>query len=300
MIRWAPRTALLCLGAWSLAACSPTVGLPDGGFSILPDRNITPAPGAALVDPPPPVTPYEIVTFRGTAEGRRVFVTANGINPESSTLGSGGAFCIDVRITNPGTYLFDVQAYGQDNQIGAPLPEKIQVTYDPSAPEIGNDLMTCGGVHPRGCTGQIEICDDGRDNDCNGLRDAEDPACNPCQDDNLEDNDNQAAPSIQPGQYPGLNLCPADPDYYGIYVRQGERVSAQVTFAHAEGDLDLDLLSVRTSQDDDRMVLMRSATIMDQESISYTATVTGVHMLAVYGSMSTSNTYDLVVTLSDN
>ncbi len=293
-----PKVAVL--GALCGLGCTPELQVPDAGFTLLPDRMIILPPGPPLVDPPPPVTPYQIVTFRGTAEGRRVFVTANGLNPEAVTLGSGGGFCIDVRLTNPGTYLFDVQAYSQDNQIGAPLAEKISVTYDPSAPQIGDSLMTCAGVHPRGCTGQIEICDDGIDNDCNNLRDMQDPACNPCTDDQFEDNDNHSAASIQPGHYRNLMICPADPDFYGIYLRQGERLTAQITFPHAEGNLDLDLLSVRSGNGGDRMVLSRSDTQMDSEVISYTATVTGVHMLSVHGTMDTANQYDLVIRLNDN
>lgn len=295
-----PRTGVVVLLGLLGSACSPTLELPDAGFTLLPDRSITPPPGAPMVDPPPAVTPYQIVTFRGTAEGRRVFVTADGLNPEAATLGSGGDFCVDVRVTNPGTYLFDLQAYGQDNQIGAPLPQKISVTYDPSAPQIGDSLTTCSGVHPRGCTGQIEICDDGIDNDCNNLRDMQDPACNPCTDDQFEDNDNQSAASVQPGHYRGLMICPADPDFYGIYVRRGERLTAQISFPHPEGNLDMDLLSVKAGNPPERMVLSRSDTQMDSEIISYTATVTGVHMLSVFGSMSTANAYDLVIRLDNN
>lgn len=299
-MRRLPMVTVAALGL--AAACSPSVDLPDGGFSLLPDRMLQPPPGPPMVEPVPPVTPYQIVTFRGTSEGRRIFVTANGLNPEAVIVGSGGGFCIDVRVENPGTYLFDLQAYSQDNQLGDPLPQKISVTYDPSAPEI-DGLLTCGGVHPRGCTGQIEICDNNMDDDCNNLVDEQDPACNPCVDDAFEPNDDEGAPFIQPGQYRDLQICPGDPDYFGVFVRKDERINAQIRFTHAEGDLDLDLLSVNTAdagEPSNRILLTSSATLDDDEAISYTATVTGVHMLRVYGTMSTANPYELLLTLSDN
>lgn len=283
------------------SGCSPSLDLPDGGFSVLPDRQITLPPAAPSVAPVPAVTPYQIVTFRGSSEGRRVFITANGLNPQAVLVGSGGDFCADVRVRNPGTYQFDLQAYSQDNQLGDPLPQKISVTYDPTAPEV-DGLLTCTGVHPRGCEDTVEICNDNRDNDCDNLVDQQDPECNPCVDDDLEENDDLLAPSIPPGQYTGLQICAEDPDYYGVYVRQGEKIDAQILFTHAEGNLTLDLLSVNfgTEQAPERMVLVRADSLDDNEALSYTATVTGYHMLAVYGDQNTQNEYRMVLSLSDN
>lgn len=287
------------LALLAVAACSPSLELPDGGFSLLPDRALSPPPAAPIIPSPPPrVTPYKIVSFKGTAEGRRVYITANGLNPAAATLSTGGSFCVDVQITNPGTYLFDVQAYDADNQVGAPLMDKISVTYDPSAPEIPT-LKTCQGVYTAGCDEQIEICDDMEDNDCNGLQDLLDPACRTCEDDIYEPNDDQAAPSVQPGHYPVLKLCSGNPDYYGIFIKRGERIRAQIDFMHAEGDLAFDLLGPRATEMEDRRVLTRSDTQTDGEAVVYTATVTGVHMLSVYGTSGTENNYAMTITLDN-
>lgn len=291
--RAAALTALA--SAWILG-CDPTVELPDGGFSLLRDAGLEPPPPAPQMDPPPPLTPYDLLTLMGSAEGRRVVIVGSGqadtgerisLNPEAVLLGLRGEFCADLRLPAPGAYSFQVQAYGADNQIGAPLPQPIMVRYDPGAPPL-LELKTCAGVSAAGCSGHVELCDDERDNDCNGLTDEDDPACRTCEDDPFEPNDDTDAPRIQPGVYTRLQVCPGDPDYFGIYLREGERLDAQVLFAHAEGDLDLDLLGL-----DKTTVLSRSATLEDVETVIYTATATGMHMLRVYGSQSTANTYDL-------
>ena len=297
--RAAALTALT--SAW-IAGCDPTVELPDGGFSLLRDGGLEPPPAAPQMDPPPPLTPYDLLTLRGSAQGRRVVIVGSGradtgdaisLNPEAVLVGLGGEFCADLRLPAPGAYSFQVQAYGADNQIGAPLPQPIMVRYDPGAPQL--ELLTCAGVSAAGCSGRVELCDDDRDNDCNGLTDEDDPACRTCEDDAFEQNDDADAPRIQPGVYMGLQICSGDPDYYGVYLRAGERVDIQVSFTHAEGDLDLDLLGV-----DKTTVLSRSATLEDVETVVYTATVTGVHMLRIYGNQSTANTYTLRLEIFGN
>lgn len=288
---------LAILGAVGLAsACSPSLDLPDGGFTLLPDRMMELPPGPPTVDPrPPPVTPYNIITFRGFADGRRVFIESNGLNPQAVLVGSGGTFCADIRVTNPGSYLFDLRAFSSDGQLGDGLEQRISVTYDPSAPDI-QGLLTCQGVSPKECEGQIEICDNMRDDDCNNLVDQADPACNPCIDDELEDNDDASAARIAPGNYAGLQLCPDDPDFYGVFLREGEVLDAQIDFTHTEGDLTLDLYGFDRGNGE-RPLLDRSDSIDNGESLTFTATASGQHVLGVYGSSDTQNVYDLTISI---
>jgi hypothetical protein len=295
--------ALTALASTWLLACDPTVELPDTGYSFLRDGGVDPPPAAPQVDPPPPTTPYDLLTLRGVAEGRRVIITGTyeddegktvNVNPEAVTLGIGGEFCADLRLPAQSVYSFQLQAYGADNQVGAPLAAPIRVRYDKNAPALPEE-RTCAGVLTQGCSETVEICGDGRDNDCNGLADAMDPVCSTCADDQLEPNDSADAPRIQPGVYNNLQICPGDPDYYGVYLRRGERLDAQALFDHAEGDLDLDLLGV-----DGSTVLTRSATTESTETVIWTATAAGAHVLVVYGSQSTANGYRLRVEIFGN
>lgn len=289
-MRRSSHIAALGVASIALHCGAPSVELPDGGNggSLLPDRMIEPPPGVPEFVPPPPVTPYPIVTINGTADGRRVFLEGPGINPTAAPLGASGAYCIDLVLPGPGTYTFTLRAYGQDNQIGM-ATQPIEVTYNPSAPDL-QGVFTCDGVDPAGCEAAVEICDDGIDNDCNGLRDLQDPACQTCAPDQYEPNDDPSAPRIQPAQHSGLRLCPDDVDYFRLFVRDGERIEAQINFSHAEGNLDMDLIGV-----DLETVLVPARTDTDGERIVYTATVTGEHLLRVFGARGTANDYDLLV-----
>lgn len=296
-------TAALIGLATAVIACDPTVELPDGSFTLLRDAGLDPPPAAPLVTPPPPNTPYDLLTLRGTAQGRRVIISGtwtdaadkvHSLNPEAVTLGIGGQFCADLRLPEQAVYSFQVQAYGADNQVGAPLAEPIRVRYDQAAPALPSE-MTCAGVRTQGCAGTVEICDDDRDNDCNGLVDEDDPVCRTCTDDLFEPNNGPDAPRIQPGVYTQMQICPGNPDYYGVYLSEGERLLVQATFTHAEGDLDLDLIGV-----DQETVLTRSATTEGTETVNWTATANGVHVVRVYGNQTTANGYILRVEIFDN
>ncbi|MCA9551164.1 MAG: PPC domain-containing protein [Myxococcales bacterium] len=286
---------------WTLA-CDPTVELPDGGLNLSLDRGVDPPPPAPQVDSTPALTPYDVFTVKGSAEGRRVLISGTGqddtggtqnLNPQVKTLGA-GQFCFDLKLPAPGVYTFQLRAYGEENQVGDPLMNPIQVRYDPDAPQL-LDLKTCEGVSAAGCSGHVEICDDDEDNDCNGLTDELDPVCRTCDDDPLEPNDSVDAARLLPGVYDDLQICPGNPDYYGIYVRAGERLEVMARFTHAEGDLNLRLFAV-----DGTTVLLEAVTQDDDEAFTYTATVTGVYALMVYGSEATTNSYQLSLLIQSN
>lgn len=302
MRRCGYTAALIGLAA-AVIACDPTVELPDAGFTLLRDAGLAPPPAAPQVTPPPPNTPYDLLTLRGNAQGRRVIISgtwtdanneAHSLNPEAVTLGVGGQFCADLRLPEEAVYSFQVQAYGADNQVGAPLAAPIRVRYDQAAPALP-DERTCAGVLTQGCAGTVEICGDDRDNDCNGLVDEEDPHCATCIDDVLEPNNDVDAPRIQPGTYGDLQICAGNQDYYPIYLRAGERLDAQILFQHTEGNLDLELLGI-----DKSTVLTGSTSNEDVETVIWTATVSGDHLLRVFGSQTTTNGYRLRVEIFDN
>lgn len=281
--------AALCAVVVVVAACGGAEVDRDGGHSILPD-------GGASLEPPPTPTlepvsspiPYPVATLRGRApDAKRIIVEGAG-NPLPSSVLPDGSFCIDVPTPEPGSYVFQIRSQSERGVLST-MAAVAMVVQDPAAPPIPGAL-TCDGSDPAGCSGTSEICDNGRDDDCNGLRDARDPACITCMDDALEPNDDSAAPRVEPGRYESLQICPGDEDWYGVYARTGDRITVRVFFTHASGDIDLQLLGV-----DGTTVIDTSAGTMDDEIIVHTATTTGEHEIRVYGFREASNSYVLDV-----
>ncbi|MCK6550737.1 hypothetical protein L6R52_33175 [Myxococcota bacterium] len=278
---------LAALAALTLACGEPSVSGPDGGSTGIDSGPTSPPPAKPTVDATPARTPYAVLTLRGRAEGRRVIVEGGG-NPIASTLLPDGSFCVDVPLRAPGDYALSVFAQAADGQI-SDAAGPIAVTFDPAAPGIPGG-ETCSGADPAGCPGTQEICDNNRDDDCNSLVDERDPDCASCTDDVLEPNDDPSAPRIDPGRYEGLRICPANEDYYGLFLRTGERADVRLFFVHAQGNLDLHLLGT-----DRRRVVARSTSLDDDESLTFTATTTGQLPLRVFSDDGASTTYTLDV-----
>ena len=95
-----------------------------------------------------------------------------------------------------------------------------------------------------------------------------------CVDDAWEDN---AFPGfrLQPALHTPLRACPDDDDWYQVMLAAGDEVTADLLFAHADGDLDLHLLDGSLSP------LASSTTSTDDESLSWTAALDGLHLLRV-------------------
>jgi hypothetical protein len=270
-----------------LSACGdPTVSRPDARSIIDLDGGAAAPPTRPDVTPPPAVQPYALLSLRGRAEGRRLYVEGTG-NRRSYGIQPDGTFCADVPLPSPSTYDLYVVVQARDGQLSE-RAGPFTVTYDPSAPPI-DGATTCTGADPAGCGMGFEICDNGRDDDCNNLIDAEDPLCAPCTEDLLEENDQVGSPRIAPDMvYEDLQICPSDPDWFGVYAEAGQTIDAVIRFEHAEGNLDLELVAPNR-----RDVLRSSRTLMDEEVVSHTATTAGTHHLHVFGSDITANGYRL-------
>jgi len=269
------RAHPLLAGAVVLAACGdPSVGLHDGGFSLF-DAPLAQPPPIPRVDSAPSPVPWPLAVLRGTADAPRIIVEGTD-NPLVSTVLPDGTWCVDVPLPTPDTFRFQIFAHGQDGQLSR-MAANAEVIFDPSAPPIPG-LTTCQGADPAGCSGSAEICDNGRDDDCNGRVDSRDPACATCTDDLLEPNDDPDAPRVEPGRYEGLRLCPANTDYYSVYARTGETISARIFFSHSAGDLDMALLGT-----DGATVLQRSTSTTDDEGVTQVAASTGEYPVRVYG-----------------
>jgi hypothetical protein len=111
-----------------------------------------------------------------------------------------------------------------------------------------------------------------------------------CTDDTYEHNDTQAAAVlISPGQFNRLQICPSDPDWYKINVDGGSTIQVDITFVHANGDLDLKLLDASGN------VLGQGTSTNDNESATATVNTTGTYYIHVYGYGGAENTYSMDV-----
>ncbi len=268
-----------------IAACGdPEVGRRDGG-GFLPDAGSADPPRAPRLGAVASPVPWPLATLRGEAATAQRVIVEGGGNPIASTVLPDGTFCVDVPLPSPDTYALRVLS---QNAAGfSETAAAAEVVFDPAAPPIAG-LTTCSGADPAGCIGSVEVCDNGIDDDCNGLRDDRDPACAACTDDVLEPNDDTSAPRLEPGRYDGLRLCPGSPDYFGIFLRVGDALRARLFFTHADGDLDLALLAP-----DHETVLESAISTDDDETLDWTAAEEGEHMLHVYGVGDATNDYSL-------
>lgn len=284
------RAGGLCLLV--AAACGdPQASLDSGPFIIDVDGGTGPAPTKPWVEATPSIQPYGVLTLRGMAEGRRIYI--EGVdNRRSSGIEPGGSFCADIPLPSPSTYEVRLRSQGDDGQLSE-WAGPFVVTYDPSASPIAG-ATTCTGADPAGCTEAFEICGNQRDDDCNGLVDDEDPRCRPCVNDDLEPNDAVGSPRVPVDQaYDDLVLCAGDDDWFGVMMEADQTLSALIRFSHAEGDINLELIGPNR-----RDMVEDSRGLSDVEQITYTATTTGVHHLHVFGDRQASNTYRLELQLS--
>jgi hypothetical protein len=264
-------------------ACGPSVDPRDSGMA---DRPPIPPPPAPRLDAVATPVPWPVATLRGRAMDARRVIVRGSDNPIASTVLPDGTFCVDVPLPTPMAYGFEVLAQNEGG-VFSEMAATADVVFDPGAAPIPG-LVTCNGMDPAGCASATEICDNGRDDDCNSLVDGRDPACATCVDDVFEPNDGVDAPRADPGRYEELRMCSGNQDYYGIYARMGDTISVRLFFTHADGDIDMELLGT-----DRATVVATSMTMTDDESLTHVATATGEHKLHVYSPDGAMNGYAL-------
>jgi len=127
--------------------------------------------------------------------------------------------------------------------------------------------------------------------------DPEEPAC---VDDAFEPNDEagSAGPPLAPGTHDDLWLCPDEDDVYQVHVDAGQRLTVTADFSHAQGDVDLLLLSA------DGAVLDRSQGVGDHEELVFPAGDGAAALSATYlvrawlwGGADARTSYELGVSL---
>ncbi len=94
-----------------------------------------------------------------------------------------------------------------------------------------------------------------------------------CADDPYEGDDPVVMAS---GHYPGLIMCRGDRDAYEVELEEGDNLTVTIDFTHAVADLDL-LLT-----DANEVVVDRSTSTADQESVTLTAAAAGTYLVQVY------------------
>lgn len=197
---------------------------------ILGPMELPEAP-TPVVDALPVTTPYRTLPVRGLvpagAEGQiSAFVFVHGAPRPVVTRTAQGNFCVEVEFDQPGTYTLELRS--QDAHATVSRPARYTVIYDPSAPAIPG-LRTCAGTVAafESCTPSDEVCDNGDDDDCDGLFDARDPDCTPdCEEDRYERRDG-STPFLDYGVYPAMHLCSAqvaDTDRFGLSTVAGHSV----------------------------------------------------------------------------
>lgn len=119
--------------------------------------------------------------------------------------------------------------------------------------------------------------------------DATGPGGGACTD-AFEPNDAPAsARAVTPGATISGRVCAGDRDHFAVTVPAGGAVTARLTFSHAAGDLDLELLGP-TGQ---RLAL--SETITNEEVVSASGLAAGTYVLHVYGYNGATGEYALSV-----
>ena len=111
--------------------------------------------------------------------------------------------------------------------------------------------------------------------------------------DRLEPNDERVTATDvgTGGSYDDLSIhTGTDEDYFAVDVSAGEAITADVSFTHADGDLDAILV------DSSGTTVASSVSISDDEAIEYTAPSDGTYYVVVYGYADAENDYDLSVT----
>jgi hypothetical protein len=128
--------------------------------------------------------------------------------------------------------------------------------------------------------------------------------CAGAPDDGFEDNDDCASATIgAEGQFPGLFVSKTDYDYYAYTVPSGSTIDATTFFVHALGDIDLILYDAGACGGGLGTGLAESATVTDDETISYTNNTGAVQNVVLevnvwQNSQVGCNNYDLDVVIT--
>lgn len=113
-------------------------------------------------------------------------------------------------------------------------------------------------------------------------------------DDRYEDNDDlDSAFLIGEARISGLIVRDTDPDYYMVYLLKDEPLQVDLTYIHADGNIDLWILN------DGGTPISKGETLTDNESISSTAPFDGVYYVYVHLANGTVNFYNIIISYTE-
>ncbi|MCK6573075.1 putative Ig domain-containing protein [Myxococcota bacterium] len=238
----------------------------------------TPDPGEPNLDERTPLTP-------GTPASGSICL-AGDVDTYTLELAAGDAFAIDVRFAHADGDI-DIGLFGP---AGSNF-EQISDSSDDdealvgSAPVAGTyDLVVAGyqdAVNPA-YTVSAEVTAGGGGGDCGPDNDPAEGAAG---------NDDLArAASLREHLGTELRICPGDTDFFYVELTAGQRVTLDVRFSHAEGDLDSELSGpagyrVASGSADD-----------DEQHLLDPVPETGRYVLEVFGYNGAANAYTLALT----
>lgn len=258
----------------SLAGCKAD---PPSNDPMVPDASM----GGSLLPPQvdaPSETPLGTVAIEGSAAGANRIVIKNA-ETDVATVNSllpGGDFCVDTPLEEGTTSAFLVYGVAEDGSIS--VPSEVEITHDSAAPTPAKPTCTMSGE----CD-PTESCENGTDDNCNGLMDECDPGCNGCTDDNLEPNDTPfSVPMMTPGDYDALKICPCRTDWFAFDVAANGTINVDVNFNVGEVDIDLKLYTPENAEQRVEPPEAASTGTSGTESIDFTSTTGGRYYLQIY------------------
>lgn len=114
-----------------------------------------------------------------------------------------------------------------------------------------------------------------------------------CTDDSYEPNNTiSGAKRMEAGSYNSLMLCPLDEDYYLFTLNQNDRIEIETNFDGTKADIDLVLYDPLLRES------AYSITSTDNEKITYTAQMSGNHILNVFAWDNGSAPYSMNVKIT--
>lgn len=118
-----------------------------------------------------------------------------------------------------------------------------------------------------------------------------------CEDDLFEDDDDALSATPLTEDIIDRTACAGDEDWYVINVPEGQVLDATLTFVHADGDLQLELIDL----DGETVLLTANASNeqISEESAIFRANVGGDYFLRVRSANRSNNTYSLSATILD-
>lgn len=257
-------------------ADDPISGDGDGDGDV--DAGIGDELAPPRLDPVPESTPLQTVALRGTTNGTRVVAQGTDDGSVIASVLPGGSFCLDAALMSGAPTEMQLYAIGGDGRVSTPLA--VTTTQDAVAPEPPD--ATCSSSGGPDCSGP-EICDNGEvDDDCNGLADSCDGACNGCIDDVLEPNDVAVdVPMISPGEHT-LQICPCRDDWFAYQRSVNQRIQLSVTFDAAAINISLRLFRAGPAGLGEGDLVASSANGTATETIDYLVDADGVYYLQIY------------------